>query len=368
MEKQSSIKTNEVLQFHSDQRNSKGASVVNDQAISAIAPIGFQTVHDDACKQTIVPENCLSENFVKESDREIISLQDNPSSPFQEHMRRTEDIPELDENMEEFEEVPMTIAVNYNEKTDEQLDYTTDWNHYADLIEDEHNIVFDDDIQPTFISNHEESQSQAEEETASVDMTSLKNNMEFICSISTFLCIIFTTGLNRCTARFFEFVRALFKTFSSGINLVTYKTVKKTIWGYLKSNCLPKSTLIDLRHPGKVISENHTFNPNHTVRIVMPSEWVKMDVRTSSYYNQLIHDNPPHSGPDIFKSKIFTHRKELNCLNRIMFVSGDNTTVIARPGDEVLFPVSFNTEPSNIRHWLKEGVKIGPSTQSASRL
>ena len=236
-----------------------------------------------------------------------------------------------------------------------------DWNHFADINTNDNQITFVDDVQPTFLNSDADETSAIGHETQSLDLCSLEENMKFICSVSNFIAMVFTTGLHRCTVKLYNVLRVLFKAYTTEISLVTFKTVQKKIWSYMKINCLPVSKVVDLRHPNRLVDETKPFNPHHTVCIINPSEWVKMDLKMTEYHNQLINNQPKESGPDIFNAKIFTNRKDMNCLNRIMFVSDDNTKVIARPGDKIRIPVTSDAIPLSSCNWFIDNIDNGPN-------
>ncbi len=205
-------------------------------------------------------------------------------------------------------------------------------------------------IQPTFITTTflEHSNSTTIND---VDFDVLKTNMNIICSSSSFISIITTTGVHKSTSTFYHFLRLLLGTYCSNFSLQSYRSVQRTIWAFMKQECLPASHLIDLRYPSSFIDETKPYNPTHCVRVLKPSEWAKLDVRTKSYFHQLVHDPPESNGPNIFKSRIFSHRKELSSLDRILFVSNNEASLIAYPTDIVQFPISSSCPNSFFSCW-----------------
>ncbi len=249
------------------------------------------------------------------------------------------------------------------------VDQDNEANNIESIIEQESGFsIVDEDTEliPTF-ETEVETFNSGEERNSSGYLKILQTRMDYICSRSTFISAIMLTGTQKCTESFYQLVRVITKAYTEDISLMSSKTVRRTLWPYLKKYCIPKSSIIDLRFPSKKVDESYTFNPSKCVRFVKPSEWAKIDVSTTECYNQLVNTPSPESGPDIFKSRIFTHRTEMSNLSRILFCISDHMTVIARPTDKVLFDIKVQCIPEIISPWF-QSIKSSDGSKNEQKL
>ncbi len=111
-----------------------------------------------------------------------------------------------------------------------------------------------------------------------------------------FLCV---TGAIRFTARQYKILAAAIMTVSNGAEkLRTYKTIRSTQWTFIEEYLFPKSSIIYISGNNRRIhrsrtkrtissSNNGKQDPRECVRLVLPSEWAKLDLLTSPIFNNI---------------------------------------------------------------------------------
>ena len=238
---------------------------------------------------------------------------DQTSEPYNDHnypSENLEDLPDLPDDDEDEE------AINFNVQSEpdtvQLISYErNDDNPYIpDADEDEEDINFDVQSQPDTVQLiNNESNDDNQIETLKDANKALRTVLTWGRMLS-FLCV---SGKVRFTSKQYEFLAAAIKTATSGQEkLCTYKTIRSgSQWSFMKSKLFPKSSIYYIEHNKtkkhrrtstsyqlgvKEVSENNDSSLSFSrdsrdcVRIVLPSEWAKLDLITLPVYDYLYGD------------------------------------------------------------------------------
>lgn len=135
-------------------------------------------------------------------------------------------------------------------------------------------------------------------------LTAFKRSLRSVLAWNRLFALLCVSGKIRFSAAQYKILAAAIKTASNNdTTLHTYKTIRTTQWEFLLNNLFPKSTIIFItnNHTRQHRSETTTklrTNSNgmqdarDCVRLILPSEWAKLDVITQPIYEEIFNDSP----------------------------------------------------------------------------
>lgn len=157
----------------------------------------------------------------------------------------------------------------------------------------------------------------------------------------------------------------------SSETLPTYKTIKGAQWAFMKDGLFPKSSIyyVKKRHNSKPrrptkkyvkTIQDQLSDPRDCVRIVLPSEWAKMDIITLPIYKQLFNISVTHNKNylSIEKAPIVEDRSRGKYLGArcSLWVSVKGTILPTEVNDRVdihcLKPINYQLHENGIEKWF----------------
>ena len=162
----------------------------------------------------------------------------------------------------------------------------------------------------------------------------------------------------------------------------TNKTLRNSLWPHLLKICFPTNSIMYVSDRGasqRHISPNALVDscnagsrhPLECVRIILPSEWVRIDVATYAFYKD-VFDNPnaqTRSFLSIERASIVQRRAEMLGITRQLWCQFENAVWPTRLGDLVQIPCTSIPSFISERHALEEiwGVRRTTSVRTTQR-
>lgn len=197
----------------------------------------------------------------------------------------------------------------------------------------------------------------------------MKERISKLMSWATMYAIVTTTGTQRMTVMWYDYMVDTIRYLRPDVSLPLYRTVRDRIHPSLINNGFPNSHIVRFRSslPPSIIDatgdeENHSLSRNAThgrnqalgnckgkdsARVILPSEWAKMDVLSIHYYEDLVRSRTPDDGPDIYSSPMVKMRICMVYMSNQFQVEDGTCHGRAWPEDDVAFRViGFPTDSS----------------------
>ena len=167
-------------------------------------------------------------------------------------------------------------------------------------------------------------------------------------------------------AQYTVFTAAL-RAVNPSTRLFTYKTVRYSLQETLKRICFPKLVTVGVddkeqgRLPklvfgaGEGISQRHGISHGKTMRVVLPSQWAKLDVATLPFYTEVFEQHTDIRNRDlsIEESMIVRDRGAAIGKNVRLWAKFKDAVCLADYGDVLTFPCSSypRCEGSELNAW-----------------
>ena len=181
------------------------------------------------------------------------------------------------------------------------------------------------------------------------DYDELKTRNLKMTTFGTMYSIVTTTGTQRVTKSWYDFFTNTIKYLRPDVSLPLHRTVHDQLHPFLIQNCFTKSSLVRL----PTATCNPIYGPTsgtntgiggcsrgkEIVRIILPTEWAKIDILTLPFYEDLTADRDIDDGPDIYQSPMGTLRHNVLDLKRQIIANDGTGCGRAWPEDRVEFHV-----------------------------
>jgi len=120
----------------------------------------------------------------------------------------------------------------------------------------------------------------------------ISRRLEVVLSWERLVGIVCITGATKFSAIQYKILALALRTANPTVRMFTYKTLRRTMRTVLSKHCYPQSSLMDVvrRAPVHVTGVQALPTPGK-VRIVLPSDWAKIDVATYTFYSD-VFENP----------------------------------------------------------------------------
>ena len=186
------------------------------------------------------------------------------------------------------------------------------------------------------------------------------------------------SGRRAMSAEQYQFFSASLTGANPCVKLITYKTIRTTHWKAMLRHCLPPSNVYFLsrlpRHkptapPVKTLNGG-VQDPADCARIILPSEWAKLDILTLPFYEE-VYGGDQKSRPgslNIEFTPIVQHRTVLTGHKLTIWAEYNDAVCPCERGDVVRFPC--NARPAGASGtaiselWVSAGAQ--PQTESTS--
>ena len=180
----------------------------------------------------------------------------------------------------------------------------------------------------------------------------LTNLRKVISPWTNILGLVTVCGSVRYTVKQYNLLRDLLKWNSTGCQLPSYSAIQRTIFPHVLEWCLPRSSIehfeIDMAKVKSTplnfqeIGENtEELNRERTapVRVVLPSEWAKLDVLMYPLYDSMFCQG--HMKDSIENSEIVRDRASVLNAGEFIFATFRGRPVKVFPGAKVLVDINF---------------------------
>ena len=218
------------------------------------------------------------------------------------------------------------------------------------------------------VVEHDTGQSDVSDEEEDRDCSLLEKRKNSIVSWEKFIACISLTGRRSTTADQYIFWSTALRTANENVKLATYKTVRSKYWKKLLQHCFARSSvqLLDGKARIKnteplVRSANNGYqDPSDCARIVLPSEWAKLDVLSLAFYNDVYVEQKDSRSRkyDIEQSPIVQHRSVLTEKELTLWADFNDCVCHVEEGDIVDFPCSKEVGGKRDRHIRKSWSRI----------
>lgn len=206
----------------------------------------------------------------------------------------------------------------------------------------------------------------------------LKGYINKMATWETMQTVVTTTGTHRLSVTWYNFFVGTIKHLRPDVVLPLYRTVRYRLHPFLIMNCYPASYLTCLRSQSTgteriglneiELEGRHQGRNKNSVRVVLPTEWAKLDILTLPYYEDLVKDRHVDDGPDIYHAPITTMRGDVLDMTRQIQVDDGTGVGRAWPSDTVSFevrgfPVEFDGNETIESGWCVTTDEIDSSAQ-----
>ena len=196
---------------------------------------------------------------------------------------------------------------------------------------------------------------------ASQNLSMLSDRMAQIVSRDRMLAYLMIAGHTGLTASQYETFRECIageRRLQSGIALHPYKTIRRQMRGNLSTWCFPTSSikLVEgteqprgARHIKKVLTDANVMKPALScVRMVLPSEWAKLDVCTYTFYSD-VYEHPSqatHEHLTIENAPIVQFRDAIIGKNPVLWSLFSGAPCVTKQWDTVDIPCAARPTPA----------------------
>jgi len=199
------------------------------------------------------------------------------------------------------------------------------------------------------------------EDVTFADVRTLSRRMRSILTWEKMLGFSSIAGATKFTAMQYKILSIALRTANPDVRLFTYKTLRSTMKVTLAGHCYPKSLVTELeRTKGHATGRGDDVRPSTEVRLVLPSEWAKLDVATYPFYAD-VFENADRSRPDflsiedapIVQQRAISMGKELR-----VWAAYDNVIYPTHIGDVIKIPCSKRGTFESYRYgWPVESIE-----------
>ena len=183
----------------------------------------------------------------------------------------------------------------------------------------------DDDCMSVDVEEVEESIPYPSQPLTSTNMRSLHRRLRSVVRWDRLMAILCLDGRSSFPEKLYKIMAEGIFTSSSQqrIALPDPRTVRNTLRPQLLSNCYAHSRILRLQENSRRDLFTTSYHVTRTdnvgqsdpldcVRLVLPSEWAKLDVCTAPFYNAVYAERPPNElrGVDVELSGMVTHRSK----------------------------------------------------------
>ena len=213
--------------------------------------------------------------------------------------------------------------------------------------------ILDDDlfqtIDPREYSSDESDNDYSEGEGESSNISSvLFTRLRRLVTWDRMLANVSFSGRRAMTAAQFQLFSASITGANPCVKLITYKTIRTTHWRVMLRHCFPDSKIYHLSTlprarataaPVKTVNAG-LQDPADCARVILPSEWAKLDVLTLPFYEEVFGGNL-NSRPgsmNIEYAPIVQHRSVLTGHKLTLWAEYDDAVCPCEKGDVIRFP------------------------------
>jgi len=190
-------------------------------------------------------------------------------------------------------------------------------------------------------------------------ITLLHRRVSKILSWERLLSYLCVAGATRFSAAQYRVFAAALRAANQNVRLLSYKSVRRGLRFQLLNACFPKSSELYIRDAprGPTTRRNEDTvrtqnageqHPQDCMRLVLPSEWAKLDVAMYPFYRD-VYEARTEDGtrcPSIEKSAMILDRAAAIGLERALWVTYRDAMCRARFGDTISFPC--NSRPRHV--------------------
>jgi len=179
-----------------------------------------------------------------------------------------------------------------------------------------------------------------------VEIRTLSRRMRSVLTWEKMLGFSSIAGATKFTAMQYKILSIALRTANPDIRLFTYKTLRSTMKLTLTGHCYPKSMVTELKRTnGNCPGTEPEDRPSTEIRLVLPSEWAKLDVSTYPFYAD-VFENSDRARPDflsiedapIVQQRAISIGQELR-----LWATYDNAMYPTQLGDVINIPCSKGT-------------------------
>ena len=298
--------------------------------------------------------------------KEVTATQSPPTDPFRAQQRdRTGSPPKPMEERASAEEAPPAGFGNMNLRTPPTPQRERDVDQVdKDQQGNIHDTEFDTDppfpVPPWEADDTFPSEDTAAAKEGHIDMdqgtppegselvSDMTKRISNVVTWDRMMGLIAFSGRRHMTKHQYEFFRASMKAANSKVNLSCYVTASTSHWDDVVTHFLPHSEIRFLRHLPRQRAARSTVktadgeakDAGDCVRLVLPSEWAKLDVLSLPFYNDVYscHDNTRPGMLSIENAPMVQHRASVTGATLTMWADYENAVCPCEEGDVLRFP------------------------------
>ena len=240
------------------------------------------------------------------------------------------------------------------------------------IAEESEGLTNQDEMQPDMDDNMDvDMDDSVDAEAAAFQFDELFKKQQNCCYTSILIALTLLCGTVKFSVKQYEIFRVLVKYTSSNLRLPSYSMMPRKYLPHMTRNCFPKSILQSF--PGMTngqVTANQGGRLRHThpyTRIVLPTEWAKIDVATLPYFKNIFNDVPGASTQDhsatIEEFPIAQRRDEIVNPSRYGFVHGRYGRTTAAAGDSISFTVRNVPRGTSLIELRQEKFKVSYERQ-----
>ena len=183
-----------------------------------------------------------------------------------------------------------------------------------------------------------------------VTMRRLQRRIKAIVRWDKMVSCVAMSGKIRYNAYQYSFYVRSLRKMDPTLQLRTYRAVTGQFWRNVLQHSLPSSDIYHLGEDSRsatadarVVTNNegHT-HPSECVRLVLPSEWVRLDISSDIFFRN-VYEHPDANNPEtqsIENAPIVQNRRVVCSADLCLWASYDDATCPCERGDKVSFPCS----------------------------
>ena len=208
----------------------------------------------------------------------------------------------------------------------------------------------------------------------------LEKRAKRVLNWETFLALLITSGYGNFTADQFETLNDVISSAGHGSSIPTYKTTNSSIWRMLRDESFPRSVTLFVGHTSRPRSRLNQASfvkvfsgdmkdPRDCARVVFPSEWAKVDLRSRTFFNEVYSSNSRNE-PDHYSiedAPIVCNREVALMQKLRVWISRRGCISTADTGETITFTCQKEPRTPTNQPWLQTFWKATHAVRSNSR-
>ena len=258
---------------------------------------------------------------------------------------------ECGEHVDAMEKGVVTLEVSATTGTEAELE---------ERHTEEHDEPQDEEILPSLevaaANDTEHANLSSDEEDPDEVHKRMEGRIRTFVTWQRMFSFVLLSGRSPITKEVYELFRRSFAKLNDKYPIATYRTSRSAHWEDLMSVCFPKSSVNFLfdtpkhRVATKLVqtSDGETKDPRDCVRVVLPSEWAKLDVLCLPFYRDVfMSDCSSRPGLlDIENTPIVQQRAKVTGATLTMWADYDGAVCPCEVGDRLRFPCNNTADVS----------------------